>query len=104
MNSPKVLRFPPLHRQAGTGEMSVALPLVPETVTFRSSFMLPGLDRPHPPGTYELRETRRRLDVSWDAYQISLSIILVQGGTTQALDVERADLDIALAADLAARG
>ena len=82
--------------------MSVALPAAPETVTFTSSFMLPGLDRPHPAGTYELRETRRRLDLSWDAYQISLSIMLVAGGTTQALDVQRADLDAALAADRAA--
>ena len=82
--------------------MSVALPAAPETVTFTSSFMLPGLDRSHPAGTYELRETRRRLDLSWDAYQISLSIMLVAGGTTQALDVQRADLDAALAADRAA--
>jgi hypothetical protein len=94
--------FPPPNPQPGTGEMSVALPAAPETVTFTSSFMLPGLDRPHPPGTYELRETRRRLDLSWDAYQISLSIMLVHGGTTQALDIQRADLDAALAADLAA--
>ena len=41
-------------------------------------------------------------DLSWDAYQISLSIMLVHGGTTQALDIQRADLDAALAADLAA--
>lgn len=99
MNAPKVQPFPPANPQPGTGEMNVAMPAAPETVTFRASFMLPGLDRPHPPGTYELRETRRRLDVSWDAYQVSLSIMLVQGGTTQALDVQRADLDAALAAD-----
>lgn len=73
-----------------------------ETVTFRHRFTLPGLDRPHPPGTYSLRETRRPLDVSWDAHQISLTIMLVEGGTTQALDVARDDLDAALGIDRAA--
>ena len=80
----------------------MADPKIPENVTFHRPFLLPGLDRPHPPGTYALRETRRSLDVSWDAYQITLSIILVDRGTTQALDVSRTDLDAALAADLAA--
>jgi hypothetical protein len=103
VNSSKIVPFPSRTPQPGTGEMSVAHPVPPETVTFTAPFMLPGLDRPHPAGTYELRETRRRLDVSWDAYQISLTIMLVQGGTTEALDIARVDLDAALAADRAGR-
>jgi hypothetical protein len=78
------------------------VPTRAETVTFRHRFTLPGLDSPHPAGTYALRETHRQLDVSWAAHQISLSIMLVDGGTTQALDVLREDLDAALTLDRAA--
>lgn len=74
----------------------------PETVTFRSPFTLPGYDGPHREGTFELRERRERLDVSFPAYLIGLSVILVDGGTTQSVDVTRADLDAALARDVAA--
>jgi hypothetical protein len=73
----------------------------PQTVTFRRSFMLPGLDRPHRPGTFALRETRTQLDVSWSAHVLSLSLILVDGAFTQVLDVSRRDLDDALERDAA---
>ena len=73
-----------------------------ETVTFRRPFMLPGLDRPHRPGTFLVRETRTMLDVSWSAYVLSLSVILADGALTQVLDVSRRDLDEALSLDLAA--
>ena len=72
-----------------------------ETVTFRRPFMLPGLDKPHRPGTFVVRETRDRLDVSWPAYSITLSLMLVDGAFTEVLDVSRRDLDEALALDLA---
>jgi hypothetical protein len=72
------------------------------TVTFRQPFLLPGLDRPHRPGTFEVRETRTPLDVSWPAFVISLGVILIDGAFTQVLDVSRKDLDEALARDLAA--
>ena len=104
MTSTKIIPFPVQPRRqlpAGSGEMAVALPARPRTVTFVGPFTLPGMDKPHKPGTFELRETRRSLDVSWDAYQISLSIMLVDGGTTEALDVSMSDLDHALARDLA---
>lgn len=87
----------------GAGEMAVALPAPPQTVTFTSAFQLPGMAGPYRPGTYELRETRRALDVSWEAWQISLTLLLVDGGTTEALDVTRDDLEAALARDRAAR-
>lgn len=100
--STKIIPFPvPARRvaSADTGEMAVAMPALPRTVTFRAPFLLAGMDRPHKPGTFEIRETRRALDVSWAAYQISLSIMLVDGGSTEALDVSAEDLQLALAAD-----
>jgi hypothetical protein len=104
VTSTKIIPFPVQPRRqlpAESAEMAVALPVRPRTVTFLAPFTLPGMDKPHKPGTFELRETRRSLDVSWDAYQISLSIMLVEGGTTEALDVSLSDLDQALAGDRA---
>lgn len=106
MTSTKIIPFPIQARRPIPGEsseMAVAMPARARTVTFLAPFTLPGMDKPHKPGTFELRETRRSLDVSWDAYQISLSIMLVDGGTTEALDVSATDLDHALAEDRAAR-
>jgi hypothetical protein len=99
---PGTTRLEPDHALPGAGEMAVALPTAPRTVTFKAPFDLPGLAGPHRPGTYELRETRRALDVSWEAWQISLTLMLVDGGITQALDVSTADLDAALSLDRAA--
>jgi hypothetical protein len=94
MNSAKIIPFP----------VKADHDAAPTSVTFRAPFLLPGLDRPHPAGTYELRETREALDVSWAAFVRSLTLILQDGGTTQALDVTRADLDDALRKDMARKG
>jgi hypothetical protein len=71
-------------------------------VTFNRPFLLPGMDVPHAPGTFELRRTREALDVMWEAYRVTMRIMLVERGGVQALDVTSADLDAALALDLAA--
>ena len=93
MTSPtKIIQFP-LRTVARSGG---------ETVTFRRPFLLPGLDRPHRPGTFAVRETRTPLDVSWPAFVISLSLILIDGAFTQVLDITRTDLDEALVKDVAA--
>lgn len=94
METAKIIPFP----------QKTAHMLVPGSVTFRAPFMLPGLDQPHRPGTFAVRETRQPLDVSWPAFVSSLTLILVDGGTTQALDVAREDLDAALMRDIGARG
>lgn len=70
-----------------------------EAVTFQHPFLLPGLDKPHRPGTYALRETRTPIDVSWPAHVVSLSLVLTSGAYTQVLDVTRRDLDEALRRD-----
>lgn len=84
-------------RSAGGGAPSAA------TVTFRSPFMLPGLDRPHPPGTFEIRERHEVLDVSFDAAIVTRTIMLAAGGSIEALDVKADDLEAALALDAGGR-
>jgi hypothetical protein len=90
--STKIIPFP---------QHSARTPALTGKVTFRSPFTLPGFDQPHRPGTFELRERRERLDVSFPAFVVGLSIILVDGGTTQSIDVTRDDLDAALMRDKA---
>jgi hypothetical protein len=69
---------------------------VPETVTFKLPFDLPGLGRLHPPGTFRVRERREALDVSWDAFVVTKTIMLTDRGTVEALDVRADDLAAAL--------
>jgi deoxyinosine 3'endonuclease (endonuclease V) len=69
------------------------------SVTFARSFMLPGMDTPHRPGTFELRETREALDVMHEAYRITRTIVLIDGGRTEALEVTADALEFALALD-----
>jgi hypothetical protein len=70
-----------------------------ERVTFRHPFTLPGLDRPHDPGTFEVHIRRERLDVSWAAYVLTRTIMLPDGGMLEALDVRTEDLAEALRLD-----
>jgi hypothetical protein len=109
MASSKIIPFPN-HARPRLVSSSAEMPIVPDTgaepspgrtVTFHRPFRLPGMDLPHAPGTFELRQTREALDVMWEAYQVSLRIVLVDGNSSEALDVTSADLDAALALDLA---
>ncbi len=36
-----------------------------EMVTFRNSFLLPGMEREHPPGVFEVHITEEPLNVMW---------------------------------------
>jgi hypothetical protein len=64
-------------------------------------FVLPGLDRPHPAGTFEVRERHEPLDVSFDASLVTRTIMLTGDGSTEALDVKADDLIEALRLDTA---
>jgi hypothetical protein len=85
--------------EISSGDTEVAPLEMPKTVTFRSPFFLPGLDRPHPPGTFQVWERREPLDVSWDAFVVTKTIMLTGSGTIEALDVKASDLDEALRRD-----
>ncbi len=71
-----------------------------ERVTFRHPFLLPGLDRPHRPGSFDVLVEREALDVSWPAYRLTLTIMLTNDdGSREAIEVTRDDLDAALLRD-----
>lgn len=72
--------------------------------TFAFPFVLPGLDRPHPPGTFEISIRKEPLDVSWAAFIKIRTILLTGNGTVEALDVKAEDLEHALQLDQAASG
>lgn len=66
-------------------------------VVFKHPFKLPGMDTPHPPGTFELRVDEEDLDVMWHASRMSMSLILTYPGRSEAWGVTADDLDRALA-------
>jgi hypothetical protein len=95
----KIIQFPSTSRPRLTASPSTAPPTPTSNVTFTRPFQLPGMDRPHQPGTFEIVATKDALDVVWEAYRISTRIILTDGLLTEALDVTADDLANALAKD-----
>ena len=73
-----------------------------KSVTFDHPFRIPGMDRDHPPGTFELRISREPLDVSWEAYHETMTLMLASGGLVEAWNVNAAELEAALAKDASA--
>lgn len=70
-----------------------------EHITFRHPFLLPGLERPHAPGTFDLITEREALDVSWPAFRLSMTLMLTEAGGVEAVPVTRDELDAALRRD-----
>lgn len=69
------------------------------TVTFRSSFTLPGMTAPHAPGRFEVITDEEQLDVMWDARRSSTRVMFVYPGRVEAFPVSASDLDKAIAQD-----
>lgn len=68
-------------------------------VTFRSPFLLPGMDEAHAPGEFEIQIVEEPLDVMWEGYHRTLTIMLTSGAFTEAIAVSEATLEEALAID-----
>lgn len=73
-----------------------------KSVTFQHPFRIPGMDRDHPAGTFELRIYREPLDVSWEAHHETMTLMLASGGLVEAWSVNAAELEAALASDASA--
>ncbi len=68
-------------------------------VTFRNAFLLPGMEKKHAPGQFDVQVTEEPLDVMWEGYHRTLTIMLTSGGLTEAIAVTETVLDEALARD-----
>jgi hypothetical protein len=101
MNS-KIIQFPSVSRPRLVVRAVPPPAPVKPTVTFTRPFILPGMDTPHAPGTFEVLRSKEALDVVWEAYRVSTRLMLTDGPRTEMLDVNAADLEAALADDLAA--
>jgi hypothetical protein len=73
------------------------------TVSFAHPFMLAGMDRPFPPGTYQVETDEELLDgLSFYAFRrVSTSIHLTRAGITEVVVIDPAELDAALVLDRA---
>lgn len=68
-------------------------------IHFRHPFQLPGMDAPQEPGSFDLIIEKIPLDVSWEAYRTSCTLMLFRGTTTSAYTVSLAEIDAALLRD-----
>ena len=59
------------------------------SVTFRRPFMLPGFDRPHAPGSFEVRTDHERLDTVVEAWRRTL-VVLIREGRPSLAELARA--------------
>ena len=65
-----------------------------DTVSFRSPFTLPGLDRTYPAGTYEVVTDEEQLDVSFTAFRrVETRIRLTSGANTIYWPIAPTDLE-----------
>ena len=64
-----------------------------KTVTFKHPFRLPGMDDPHPAGTFELKEESEALDLSWPAYHVTTTVMLPTAGGYEAWPISGLDLE-----------
>ena len=70
-----------------------------KTVTFDHPFTLPGMDHPHPAGTFIVNEDRETLDVPWSAYRVTLTITLPTAGGHESWPISTGDLELLVAND-----
>ena len=68
-------------------------------VTLRHPFRLPGMEQPHPGGTFRLDVEDVVLDLPWQAYRTRLSVILPIAGGVEAWPVTADELINVLATD-----
>lgn len=72
------------------------------TVVFTRPFHLPGFAHTHLPGAFEVKTDEEALDTFSEGWhRVATTIRLVDKGNVQVWPVEPADLDKALAADIA---
>jgi len=70
-------------------------------VTFTRPFTLFGFDKPHAPGSFEVRTDEKRLDTTFEAWlRVSTTILLSDRWGTQAWAVDPQELQNALDRDL----
>lgn len=70
-------------------------------VTFTRPFTLFGFDKPHPPGSFEVRTDEERLDTTFEAWlRVGTTILLSDRWGTQSWAVDPKELQDALNRDL----
>jgi hypothetical protein len=68
-------------------------------VAFQNAFMLPGMDNAHDAGEFDVHVVEEPLNVMWEGYHRTLTIMITSGAFTEAISVTETALDEALAND-----
>jgi len=72
-----------------------------KTITVTRQFQLPGMAQPHPPGVFELQIDEDPIDVTWEAYHRTMTLLISSNGRTEAWPVSQEELDKTLAPSIA---
>jgi hypothetical protein len=72
-----------------------------KSITIIRPFQLPGMAQPHPPGVFELQIDEEPIDVTWEAYHTTMTLLLSSNGRTEAWPVSREEFEKTLAPSIA---
>lgn len=68
-----------------------------KSVNIVRPFQLPGMVKPHPPGIFDLQIDEDPIDVTWEAYHTTMTLILTSDGLSEAWPVSKEEFDRTLA-------
>ncbi|MGO4353012.1 hypothetical protein AB4Z25_13970 [Rhizobium sp. RAF36] len=68
-----------------------------KSISITRPFQLAGMAKPHPAGTFDLRIDEEPIDVMWEAYHRTMTLILKSNGLIEAWPISEEDLEKVLA-------
>jgi hypothetical protein len=70
---------------------------VVKSINIGGPFKLPGMARPHAPGVFELQIHEEPIDVTWEAYHTTMTLILSSDGLIEAWPISKEEFERTLA-------
>ncbi len=68
-----------------------------KSINIGRPFQLPGMARPHAPGVFELQIDEEPIDVTWEAYHSTMTLILSSDGLIEAWPISKEEFERTLA-------
>jgi hypothetical protein len=72
-----------------------------KSITSVWPFQLPGMAHPHPSGVFDLQIDEEPIDVTWEAYQTTMTLLISSNGCTKAWPVSGEEFEKVLAPSIA---
>lgn len=92
---------PPRRVQHSPDRNRAVMNITVKSITIIRPFQLSGMAQPHPPGVFELQIDEEPIDVTWEAYHTTMTLLLSSNGRTEAWPVSREEFEKTLAPSIA---